>query len=150
MGKLKAKTQSPKISGKPESSRGCCSQQCPWFSFKSVTKNTKYNLSGLSGGNEREQVLWGLYSRFLELSGKPWSYWILQSKQTGLETLSYDQLCFAANSDMQLAKDTTIYVIRFDTHRGHGKGRILGYKETPCSVLHVIGFDLDFSAYDHG
>lgn len=68
-------------------------------------------------------------------------------KSTGLETISYQDIGFKV--DANLSKDTTLYVFRFDTYQGHNKGRIIGYKNAPCSVLHVIGFDIDFSSYEH-
>ena len=150
MKKLRAKESSNKVDGKLNGSQGCCSEQYPWFSFKSMTRNSNYNLSALPAGSVREQVLFGLYLRLNELSCKPWLYWTQQPKRTGLETLSYHQLNFSANPDAELTKDQTIYVFRFDTHLGSGQGRILGYKKAPCATLHIIGFDLDFSAYDHG
>lgn len=150
MGKIRSKAPNNKIDGKSNASQGCCSDQYPWFSFRSMTKNAKYNLTDLPAGTVREQVLWGLYTRLNELSHQPWLYWTQQPKRTGLETLSYHQLNFSADPDAGLTKDTTIYVFRFDTHQGAGQGRIIGYKKAPCAVLYIIGFDLDFSAYDHG
>ena len=138
--------QNNKISKEEVKSRGCSSEQFPWISFKSMTKNSKYNLSKLKDGKEREQTLLGVYSRLLELSMQPWLYWNGMRKKTGLETLYYEDLNFDANAT--LSKDTTIYVFRFDSY--HGSGRILGYKTSPCAVFHIIGYDLDFSAYNHG
>lgn len=87
--------------------------------------------------------------RFEELTSHPWLYWEQQPKRAGLETISYDQLNFQPNGDIVITKDTTLYVFRFDTYRGSGKGRIIGFKESPCAVYHVIGYDFDFSAYQH-
>lgn len=150
MGKLRPKAPNNKIDGKANSNQGCCSDQYPWFSFRSLTKNSKYNLNDLPAGTVREQVLLSLYLRLNELSQQPWLYWTQQPKRTGLETLSYHQLNFSAAPEAGLTKDTTIYVFRFDTHLGAGQGRIIGYKKAPCAVLYIIGFDLDFSAYNHG
>ena len=150
MGKLRVKEQSNKVNGKVITNQGCCSEQYPWFSFKNMTKNSNYNLDVLSPGTEREQTLLGLYSRLNELSSKPWLYWTQQPTKTGLETLSYHEINFKADPYIELAKDTTLYIFRFDTHRGQGQGRIIGFKNAPCSVLHIIGYDLDFSAYNHG
>ena len=149
MGRLKSKEAQKKIDGKISESQGCCSEQYPWFSFKSITHNANYNLSKLAPGTERDLTLWGLYSKLRELSEQPWIYWLQMRKTTGLETLSYHQLNFSAAPEESLSKDTTVYVFRFDTHLGAGKGRIIGFKKTPCSVFHIIGFDLDFSAYSH-
>lgn len=83
------------------------------------------------------------------MSQKPWSYWLGQRKATGCETLNYGQLKFSINSDVQLSKDETLYVVRFNTYQGEGKARIVGFKIPPCAVFHVIGYDFDFTAYAH-
>lgn len=153
MGKLKSKSQAPKIKSKQnnaDNSTLCFSERFPWFSFRSMTMTADYNLRSLQNGSMRELTLAGLYKRLQELSSKPWIYWMQQPKHSGLETLSYGDLNFTAGPSANLSKDTTIFVFRFDTYQGTGKGRILGYKNSPCSVFHIIGYDLDFSAYKHG
>lgn len=150
MANIRGKKQNNKISGKPIQSQGCFSKQCPWFSFQSMTRNPRYNLSSLKSGTEREQTLDGLYRRLTELSSETWLYWMQKPRQTGLETMSYDEINFTAAPDSKLTKDTVLYVFRFDTYLGAGKGRIIGYKNSPCAVFHIIGYDIDFSSYDHG
>lgn len=149
MGKLKAKVQSNKIDGKSNANQGCSSDQHPWFSLRYMTTNKNHSLAFLGNGSDRETTLSCLFSRLEELSGKSWLYWTQQPKQTGLETIHYDQLNFSSSEDANLTKDTTIYVFRFDTYQGNGKGRIIGFKSAPCSVFHIIGYDFDFSAYKH-
>ena len=143
--RIKPPVQTNKI-GIRHDNTGCFSDQYPWFSFKALTANSRYNLNTLSG-KEAESTLRGLYQKLHELSGQPWCHWMGLRKASGLETLEYHEIKFSAA--VKLAKDTTIYVFRFDTYQGHNKGRILGYKNSPCSVFHIIGFDVDFSAYDH-
>lgn len=150
MGKLKEKSLKPKIATIQSATASCFSDQFPWISFRSMTANANYNLKSLSTGSIRELTLVGLYKRLQELSSNSWVYWTQQPKKSGLETLSYGDLNFEVGSSATLSKDTTIYVFRFDTYQGAGKGRILGYKSSPCSVFHIIGYDLDFSSYDHG
>jgi len=150
MGKLKGKSQEPKITAVSSVPVSCFSEQFPWFSFRSMTATANYNLKNLPSGPMRELTFAGLYKRLQELSSNPWVYWTQQPKQSGLETLSYGDLKFTAGASATLSKDTTIYVFRFDTYKGSGEGRILGYKNSPCSVFHIIGYDLDFSSYNHG
>lgn len=143
--RIKAPIQKNKIS--PKSADGnCFSDQYPWFSFKALTRNSRYNLNTLSG-RDAELTLKGLYNKLQDLSSKPWYHWMGLRKAAGLETMDYQNINFKANAE--LAKDTTLYVFGFDTYQGVGKGRIIGYKDSPCSVLHIIGFDIDFSAYKH-
>lgn len=147
MAKLKSPVQSNKIRQKTESNEKCFSDQYPWFSFKDLTTNSKYNLKSLSG-RDAETTLRGMYQKLQELSSHTWLYWMGMPKSAGLETMNYQDIRFTV--DANLAKDTTLYIIRFDTYQGANKGRIIGYKNTPCSVLHIIGFDIGFSAYNHG
>lgn len=147
---IRDRSTKPKIqSSKSGQNQGCSSEQHPWFSFRYMTQNKQFSLEYLNklNSSDRESTLVSLFKRLEELSCKPWLYWTQQPKKTGLETISYDQLHFSPN--ISLSKDTTIYVFRFDTYRGNGKGRILGFKGAPCSVLHVIGYDFTLSAYDH-
>jgi len=150
MAKIRGREQNNKISGKIVPDQGCFSMQCPWFSFRSMTKNPRYNLSTLRSGTEREQTLHGLFQRLTDLSNETWTYWLQKPKQSGVETITYDRIKFSVGDGTVLTKDTAIFVFRFDTYRGTGQGRIIGYKDSPCAVLHIIGYDLDFSAYDHG
>lgn len=63
--------------------------------------------------------------------------------------IEYSMLNFTAASDAGLTGDTKMNIFRFDTHLGNGKGRIIGFKDSPCSAFNVIGYDFDFSAYSH-
>lgn len=150
MARIRNKTKSIKIDGKPDANRGCCSDQYPWLSFRYLTRNSKYNLDGLPAGKDREIILCNLNRKLAEISGKPWLFWTQNRKSTGLENLTYGDLEFSADPESPISKDTTVFVFRFDTNNGTGRGRIIGFKNSPCAVFHIIGYDLDFSAYDHG
>lgn len=151
MSKIKGKHEQPKISVKDEQSR-CSSDQYPWISFRYMTKNKDHSLDALEKiqGANRETTLLCLHNKLQEISSKPWTYWLQLRKQSGLESISYDDLHFKASDEASLTSDTKIFVLRFDTHLGAGKGRIIGFKDSPCATLHIIGYDFDFSAYDHG
>lgn len=147
--KLKPRSQANKITGKPNESQGCSSDQHPWFSFRYMTRNKHFSLEFFTDSHAKEITLSCLLARLEELSKQPWVYWMQQPKNTGLETMKYEELNFVASEDSNLSKDTTIYIFRFDTYQGARKGRIIGFKSTPCSVFHIIGYDFDFSAYSH-
>lgn len=152
MAKLRSKQTNTKIKSKsdPTVQNTCCSEQYPWFSFRYMTKNAKYNLKALPEGHARELTLLSLYNRLEELSKQKWLYWEGLPKATGLETIEHSRMYFKENTDLiELSADVKLYVFRFDTYKGSGKGRIIGYKESPCAVMHVIGFDFDFNSYDH-
>ena len=145
---IKTKPQNNKTGNRIQQSQGCISEQHPWFSFRYMTTNKQFNIESCNPG-DLETTLKCLFSRLEELSKRPWVYWTQKPKANGLETMNYDELNFTANAEISLAKDTTIYLFRFDTYQGSGKGRIIGFKSSPCSVLHIIGFDIGFNAYKH-
>ncbi len=138
-----------KIGKSIKSSPGCCSEQYPWISLRYMTSNKKYSIEFFSHQNEKNKTLEKLYKKFEELSSVSWRLWMEEPKARGMETIYYHQLNFSPNSDLEITKDEKIYVFRFDTYQGTGKGRIIGYKKSPCAVFHVIGYDFDFSAYKH-
>lgn len=149
MAKIRGKEQKVEIKGKSHSS-ACSSEQCPWVSFRAMTNNSRYNLSSLRAGKEREVTLDGLYRKLTALSAQSWLEHLQKPKKSGLETMTYGDIGFSANESAALSDDTAVYIFRFDTYVGKDKGRIIGYKNSPCSVYHIIGYDIDFSAYDHG
>lgn len=151
MSKIKRSNTKSKIKSKKEN-QVCSSEQYPWFSFRFMTLNKKYNIRFLNSlqTNEREKTIYCLYKRMEEISSRPWVYWGRLRKHEGLETIPFEVIHFSINGDTELSDDAKIYVFRFDTFMGKGCGRILGFKKSPCSTFHVIGYDFDFSSYPHG
>ena len=135
----------------PQDQSSCPSDQYPWVSFRYMTANKDFTVECLErlSGQQRETTLLNLYRKLVELSSRPWSYWLQQRKASGMESMDYSRLHFQANQDAGLTSDTKVYILRFDTHLGSGKGRIIGFKQSPCAVLHIIGYDFDFSSYNH-
>lgn len=155
MSKLYSPKATNKIqNGKELDSQKCSSNQYPWFSFRYMTTNSNYTIYGLNNGKESNETLHGLHDKLNELSMQTWAYWLSKPKASGIETIKFEQLNFSPNSMMfkecHFDKNSSVYVVRFDTYQGKNKGRIIGIKDSPCSVLHVIGYDFDFSAYKHG
>lgn len=151
-GRIKQKETNLKIRKTSSSElQGCISEQYPWFSFRYMTQNSNYSLKYLDSldNNSREKTLKGLYTKLEELSKSSWLHWNEKRKSVGTETISLDQLNFSANSAANFTNETKAYVFRFETYRGKHNGRIIGVKLSPCSVLHIIGYDFDFSAYKH-
>ena len=151
-GKIRGNATSPRIKGTPaKGSRGCSSDQHPWFSFRYMTTNKEHSLEFLDtlDVRERECTFKGLLIRLDELSHQPWLQWMSMPKRAGLETIQADELTFSPAQGAPVTKDMKLYVFRFDTYQGSGQGRIIGFKSDPCSVYHIIGYDFNFTAYDH-
>lgn len=146
MGKLKGKESKIVIEGKADLKPACSSDQYPSFSFRYLTQSRKYNLYGLEPGRAREEIYDALTRKLGEISSRSWLDWGQLRREKGFETIPYGQIRFQANDASLLSSDSKIIVFRFNSDNM----RILGYKKSPCAVFYIIGFDFDFSAYDHG
>ncbi|MBQ9348156.1 MAG: hypothetical protein IJT94_12625 [Oscillibacter sp.] len=115
-----------------------------------MTANKQYSLDFLQKCTlaDRAKTMEGLLRRFEELTKSSWAkLGSLPKNSGGYETITARQLRFKG-SDLN-KDDNKVWVFRFDTWQGHDKGRIIGFKDSPCSAFFVIGFDFDFSAYSH-
>ena len=143
---IQSKKSDNKLSGKTL----ICEDQYPGFSFRYMTANNNYNLNYFRDEHDKLITCEGLINKLTEFSKQPWMYWAQQRKMLGIEQMEYSRVRFKASDDARLNDDTKVYVIRFDSFRGSGEGRIIGFKESPCAILNIIGFDFDFSSYNHG
>ncbi len=121
------------------------------FEFGHITDKKDYSLNVLLNSDDRK-ALQSYFELLSAISEATWEELKIRSKKIkgGYEMLEYSNfntlIANKYNSNMSL--DTKLLVFRF------GKGdayRMIGYKSHNCSrVIHVLGFDLDFSLYDHG
>ena len=83
-----------------------------------------------------------------ELSQKTWLELSRRTKYQigGFEKLRYDQINVSP-VNLTMPKDENILSFRFGSADAY---RLLGCRKDGCNVLYVIGYDFDFSAYDHG
>lgn len=124
------------------------------FSFKYITNQDNFNFQKfVSSQNIRQdiKIMNDLHERLNLMSKEGWEGLRKRNKnQGGRELLDYSDIRFNAydpNNDLQLSNDSKIISIRF----GGNKYRLIGYRSTTCqSIFHVLGFDFNFSAYDHG
>lgn len=150
MSKIKNLKGKTKVSKNLSEKAGCYSDQHLAFSFKYLTTNNEHSEKCFGTGNEKTTNLECLFKKLKELSEDTWLHWQQAPKTSGIETIPFGQLKFKPKSTANLTKDCNIYVFRFDTNKGSNKGRILGFKDSPCGTFYIIGFDYNFSAYDHG
>ena len=133
---FRQKAQKPKIQLQPVL---CSSEQFPHISFRYLTSNKRHSLEYLQKCSvaDRAKTMEGLLRRLEEITKSSWA------KLGALPR----QLRFSGTDANK--EDNKVWVFRFDTWQGHDKGRIIGFKDNPCSAFFVIGFDFDFSAYSH-
>jgi len=121
------------------------------FSLAWLTTNKKYSFSYFRKNQVREelQARQKLSELLLELSKLTWMKVFAKRRDEpcGTEPIPYRSLSFQANQD--LPRDTDALSFRF----GGGRYRMLAVKTSKnldSDRLYIIGYDFDFSAYDHG
>lgn len=127
--------------------------QFVFLDFGHITKQKKYCYEALLEKQKNDPlILQSFFRMIVEMSQLTWAELAHRSKFQigGYEPLSlwkfnvaiWDQL------DPTMTEDVKLLVFRF------GKGqayRMIGYKSSGCRhALHILGFDLDYSLYDHG
>lgn len=124
-------------------------EQFPTFSFRYLTTNSKFNFGYFRPAQARDmrEAKYNLYDRIEEICRKDWRYWGSLNKRSGFETLDYSRLKFSP-TELEISKDEKVFIFRFNIH--DNDARIIGIRVGKCPIFHVIGYDLDHSAYDHG
>ena len=120
----------------------------PVFNFRHLTTNQNFTFDKFSSNTKYEKGNFtiALLDKLVILSKSTWKDLSLLNKYQGYETIEYSQLNFTATA-LSLKKDMKVFVFRFASDRA----RIIGYKsEANPNILFIIGYDFDFSAYNHG
>lgn len=146
MSKLKSNKKKPRVSLNPSIKTPNFS--FPVFNFRHLTLNDKYTFDGFKASqvNEKGKKAFELFVKLKMLSEKTWLELSKMNKSNGYETLEYSRINFTPN-ELELKKDEKIHVFRFC----HDQCRIIGYKSREnTNILFIIGYDFDFSAYNHG
>lgn len=111
------------------------------FSFQHLTTNSKYNLKSCD-----VKVKSALIDKLEELSKHNIQYWFEKGKKVGFETIPAKNIRFEPGNMNSLSKEEKVIVARF----GKGEYRVIFVKIGSCPILHIIGLDLKFNAYNHG
>lgn len=121
--------------------------------FGHITKQPKYSFEDLKKANQVDKTtVLKLMELIVIVSRSTWTELSHRNKINlgGYEGLSISEF----NSKVweqypeELTNDVKLYSFRFGNE---DKYRMIAYKSPYCRrVLHILGFDLDFSLYDHG
>lgn len=121
------------------------------FEFGHITDKKNYSFGDLLNISDRK-ALQSYFELLDAISKATWEELKLRPKTTkgGYEIFEYG--CFEAHIadkyNKSMSPDTKLLVFRFGNS---DKYRMIGYKSHNCSrVIHILGFDLDFTLYDHG
>lgn len=115
----------------------------PVFCFRYLTSNKRYNLSNSKEPLNKAKLF--LLIKMEEMSHLTWQELFNRNHINGLESIPLSRLNFDADKELTLSKDEKFLSIRF----GQQDRRIIGIKRNGCPILHIIGIDFDFSAYQH-
>ena len=128
------------------------STQFPTFSFKYMTSNSSYNIDFFTADKLRmkSEALSSLHRRFEEISKQSWVELAGKAKDAGgYETIPFSSVHLSP-SNKYLSADENIIVFRVKSTKNMGEMRILGFKEKHEPVYHILGYDFQFNAYNHG
>lgn len=121
--------------------------------FGHITQIKEHSYDSLvNAGKTDMNAIKSLMDLITKMSTSSWEELQRRSKHTigGFETME------AGNMNKRIwdkyypsmSEDTKLYIFRFGNK---DKYRMVGYKSRNCSrVLHILGFDVDFTLYDHG
>lgn len=115
------------------------------FSLEHMTTNTKYTFDYFGKSIRDELAARQALSALLrELSCKTWMEVAQLDKTTqcGFETIPAMQINFKP-SRYEFSPDEKVWVFRF----GKQRYRLIGIQDS--GTLYIIGYDLNFSAYNH-
>ena len=140
MKKLKQLQDNKKINSNVGETRVC--KQDISFSFTYLTTNNKYNFKSCDDKDKLDLLI-----RLEELSKHELIYWMNLGKKNGTELLPVNEIKFKPNNII-LSSDQKAIVFRFG--KGKNDCRLICIKTGNCPILHIIGFDTNFKAYNHG
>lgn len=121
------------------------------ISFKHSVKDKRYTIERKVKNKEKcNDDIKILFEKLNEISNTTWRELGNKPKDVGYEMIpinSFNVNMENIKKELKLSDDSKIIVLRF------GKGqkyRILGVRCKACSsILYIIGYDWDFSAYNH-
>ena len=121
------------------------------LSFKYSVKNKNYTIEKKTKAKEKcNKIIQNLFERLEEISKLTWEESQNRPREAGYEMIPIHEFKINLDNikkDLILSDDSKIIVFRFNNQ----KCRILGVRSQECSsILYIIGYDWDYSAYDHG
>lgn len=121
------------------------------LSFKYSVNNKNYKIEKITKSKgKNNKTIQKLFEKFEEISNLTWKELQNRPKETGYEMIPISEFNINLDNikrDLKLSDDSKIIVFRFNSQNC----RLLGVRSQECSsILYIIGYDWDFSAYDHG
>lgn len=119
----------------------------PVFCFKHLTTNNNYNIKFFKKARDKQKAYGAFFYLMDRMQSISWQEFIQLPKKVGMESISPNQINFTPK-DYKITPDQKVICLRFKRQNY----RAIGLKESinGVDVFHVIGFDFDYSSYDHG
>ena len=141
------KMKCPQMYQMPKSGKDRREEENISFSIAYLTKNKNYNFEHFGSSRLRDELeaRKALDELLQVLSCSSWMSILQRRKRDfgGVETLSARAIHFTP-SDGTVSEDEKYLSFRFFSQKYRLLGRKIG------SVLYIVGFDFDYSAYNHG
>ena len=118
--------------------------------YLSKNKNRNFNFFSDKNLRQKEKVLTDFFDFVKRLTGKTRLEILSKNKSSdcGFENLNFQNIKFKPDG-VELSKDTNISVFRFGDNNSGGNYRVLGFFSEDNPIFNIIGFDFDYSAYEH-
>ena len=118
------------------------------LSFQHSIKTKRYTIDEkLNEKGKCNEIVKDLFKKFQDISNSTWQELQNKPKKSGYETIPISNFKISLDiikESLNLSDDSKIIVFRF--HRQDY--RILGVQKN--NILYIIGYDWDFSSYNHG
>lgn len=120
------------------------------FGFSHMTRNKNYSFDKVAVG-DKIAAYEALLGKLNDLCGININEARLRGKKLGAERIPYTQLSTSfqgvCDTSAIVSKDSNVVVFQFGNHNY----RLICKDDINHSnLMHIIGFDFDFTAYDHG
>lgn len=117
------------------------------FNYLTSDKNYKFDYFGtnlrkeLDARKSLDELLKVINkSTWLDLQG------LAKTTLGGFEKINYDSIKKSIFKNSDLTPDSVVYSFRFSSQNY----RLIAFKYDKCTTLYVLGFDFDYSVYNHG
>ncbi|MCR0153961.1 hypothetical protein [[Clostridium] innocuum] len=140
----------PSVQDKRNASKTCeVPESSVFFNFQYITSDKRFNYEYIKKG--KQSIYKDIVKALQKFSQNSWDELRRMGKDNGgFETMEYGRMVPSIADkikDKPITKDTKLYIFRV----GGNKYRMIGYKSNSCrAAMHILGFDFDFSLYDHG
>lgn len=143
---IKKQGKPKKISKETVSRRGGQCDQYPAISFRYLTTNKDYNFEYFKDVSKKENMFVRLTEYMADMTSKSYAELIVAAKEQGCEMIEYWRFHSMKPNGLSLAKDEKLYIFRFSKQ----DYRVCGVRIDSCPTMYIIGFDFNYSAYNHG